>query len=183
MQDPERLTVGRLRGTTSVWHPGQVSGPAGAFPGSMPRNDTRWSWVSVISASGGSVAGVLVGAGVSVLVARALGSQSLADYGPAFVACIATACAFGLVGCSLALRAAGDSRVITTVAILAVMLPGSAWAFDPVVTTLARTFRWTFGVAIPVAIVLLPLFVVLPAIVARMVAGLFPCAARLRDRR
>ncbi len=136
--------------------------------------EPEWSWGSVLSASGGTLAGVLLGGSASVLIARARGGQSLADYGPALFVCLTTAYVLGLVGCYLALRVMDDPCALQTVAILAVMLPGSVWAVGPVVRMLARMFHWTFGIAIPVTIVLLPLSVVLPPIAARLIAGLFP---------
>lgn len=115
-----------------------------------------------------------------MLLARATGSQSAADYGSSFFACLAAAYVLGLVGCYLALRAAGDPRVVPTVAILAVVLPCSAWTVGPMVRILARTFDWTFGVAIPVTIILVPLSVVLPPVAARMIAGLSSWPRRSR---
>ncbi len=150
-----------------------MAGRIGGWSEFRWNNESEWSWVSVLAATGGTLVGVAVGAGAGVLLARATGSQSPADYGPSYFACLGAAYVLGLAGCYLALRAAGDPRVVPTVGILAVVLPGSVWAVGPVVRMLARTFDWTFGVAIPVTIVLVPLSVVLPPVAARMIAGLW----------
>ncbi len=159
-------------GFTSVWHAVRVPDRFGGRSEFHRNNESEWSWVSVLTATGGTLAGVVVGAGSGALLVRVTGSQSPADYGPSFFACLAAAYMLGLVGCYLALRAAGYPRVVPTVAILAVVLPCSVWAVGPIVRMLAGTFDWTFGVAIPVTIVLVPLSVVLPPVAARMIAGL-----------
>jgi hypothetical protein len=153
-------------------------GRVSTFPGLRLGDETSWCWPSLLAAMAGTLAGALVGGGTSVLLTRGRGGQSPADYGLAFFVCIAVASVLGLVGCYLALHAVGDQHILPTVAILTFLLPGAAWAVEPVMRTLARALHWTYGVAIPVAVVSYPLAVALSPIAARMIAGLFPESER-----
>ena len=138
-------------------------------------SDERWDWAAASAASGGTVAGVPVGGGFGILLARALGfRESVADYGPAFFITVTGACLVGLAGCYLALRLLRDSRALPTVIILAVLLPGAALSVEPMGKALAATFDWTFGVLIPVGVVLYVCCPVLAPVVARLIAGLLP---------
>ena len=138
-------------------------------------SDGRWSWGSAGAASGGTVVGVPVGGALGILTAPAAGfGDSVADYGPALLATVGSACVLGLAGCYLALRFVGDPRALPTVIILAVLLPGSALSVEPVGRALADTFDWTFGVLIPVGVVLYVSCPVLSPVLARLIAGLLP---------
>ena len=141
-------------------------------------SNERWSWASAGAASGGTVIGVPVGGGFGILIARAAGfGESVSDYGPAFFVTVATACMLGLAGCYLALRLLGDSTALTTVTILAVLLPGSALSVVLVAQALADTFDWTFGALIPFSVVLYVSCVVVSPVVARLIAGSLSGAA------
>lgn len=138
-------------------------------------SDERWDWAAASAASGGTAAGVPIGGGFGILLARALGfRESVADGGPAFFITVTAACLLGLAGCYLALRLLRDSRALPTVIILAVLLPGAALSVEPVGRALAATFDWTFGVLIPVAVVLYVCCPVVAPVVARLIAGLLP---------
>lgn len=56
----------------------------------------------------------------------------------------------------------------------AVLLPGAALSVEPMGHALAATFDWTFGVLIPVSVVLYVCCPVLAPVVARLTAGLLP---------
>ena len=112
--------------------------------------------------------------GFGILLARALGfHESVADYGPAFFITVTAACLLGLAGCYLASRFRRDSRALPTVIILAVLLSGAASGVEPMGHALAATFDWTFGVLIPVGVVLYVCCSVLAPVVARLI-GLLP---------
>ena len=138
-------------------------------------SDDRWSWLAAGAASGGTVAGVLVGGGVGLLGARGLGlEESVADYGAPFFVTVASACVLGLAGCHVALRLMGDSRATATVLVLAVLLPGSALSLDPIGQALAGALDWSFGLMVTIGVVSYVSCVVLSPVVARFIAGFLP---------
>lgn len=138
-------------------------------------NEDTWNWLSAGAASGGTVVGVAVGGGLGILGARAVGfSESVADYDAAFLVTVGTACVLGLVGCYLALRVVGDERALSTVLILALLMPGSALSLEPIGQALARAFDWGFGLLIPLGVILYVSCVVVSPVVARIIAGFLP---------
>lgn len=71
----------------------------------------------------GSIAGMVAGACLALLVARMIGiDESVADYGPAYRTTLAGVWAGGLVGCYVALRIAHDPRSVPTVLCLGALL-------------------------------------------------------------
>jgi hypothetical protein len=119
--------------------------------------------------------GVLLGGAAAVGTARVLGmNESVADYGTPFHMMIGGAWFLGLIGCYLALSALRDPKVIPTVVILAMLLPGSAAASGPLARTFARWFSLPFGTLITVGIVLLVLLPMLSPVVARLLAAIVP---------
>lgn len=99
--------------------------------------------------------------------------ESVADYGPAFFCTVGVAWSFGLAGYYVALRLLGDARAAPTVIVLAVLLPASALSVQTLGQALADAFDWTFGLLIPLSIVLYISCVVGPPIAARLIASFF----------
>lgn len=141
----------------------------------MSNDETRWAWAPAGVASAGTVTGVAVGAGIGMLIARAMGfTESVADYGPAFLFTVGAAWALALVGCYVALWLLRDSRTVPTVVVLAVLLPGSVLVVQPLGQVLADAFGWTFGLLIPLSVCLHISCVIGAPFAARLIAGFFP---------
>ena len=82
-----------------------------------------WRWRTGVAGALGSVAGIVVGGFLGLLLARATGiDQSVADYGSAYRFTLGGAWAGGLAGCYTVLRTAHDSLTVATVLCLGPLL-------------------------------------------------------------
>lgn len=132
-------------------------------------------WTLALAATGGTVGGVLVGAGTALLVAGALGSrESIEHTGLPFYIALSGAWLLGLLGCYFALAALRDPKAVPTVVILALLLPGSTVAAGPLARAFAGWLSLTFGTLISVGMVLIVLLTMLSPIAARALAVIIP---------
>ena len=93
----------------------------GSHPGH--HDDGPWRWHRGLGGTLGSIAGMVVGGCLALLVARVLGiDESVADYGPAYRITLGGVWAGGLLGCYITLRMAHDSLSLPTVLCLAFLL-------------------------------------------------------------
>ena len=86
-------------------------------------DDGPWRWHIGFGGTLGSIAGMVAGGCLALLVARIVGiDQSVADYGPAYRITLGGVWAGGLAGCYIALRMAHDSLSVPTVLCLGFLL-------------------------------------------------------------
>ena len=86
-------------------------------------DDGPWRWHIGVGGTLGSIAGMVAGGCLALLVARIVGiDQSVADYGPAYRITLGGVWAGGLAGCYIALRIAHDSLSVPTVLCLGFLL-------------------------------------------------------------
>lgn len=138
------------------------------------------SWWSLgLAATGGTVAGALIGSAAGLLLARALGlKESIAHTGQPFYMALSGAWLMSLLGCYIALAMLRDPKARVTVIILALILPGSAVTAGPLARAIARWFSTTFGTLVTIGLVLSMLLLILSPIVARVLAAIVPWERR-----
>lgn len=86
-------------------------------------DDHPWRWHVGVAGALGSIAGIVVGGCLALLLARVIGiDQSVADYGSAYLIILGGAWAGGLMGGVIVLRSARDPLTVPTIVCLGLLL-------------------------------------------------------------